>query len=799
VVRWAWRLFRREWRQQILVLALLAFAVSAAIGGAAAAYSVVPSRDAEFGTANRMILLRGGDPETLRADVAAIEERFGTVDVIGHRRVPIPGSVETLEFRYQNPNGAYGAPMLALLHGRYPAGAGEVAITDAVAATLEIGVGDLLAIDGSSRTVVGLVENPGDLADEFALVPPSQGGRADSATILVNGSAEEAGPLPAGVDGESQRRGETEKSTAAVLVLGLSTVAMLLVSLIAAAGFVVVAQRRIRQLGMLAAMGATQQHLRLVMVANGVVVGAVAAVIGAAVALLAWIGLAARLETAAGHRIDRFDMPWWLIVAGMLLAVATATAAAWWPARAAARIPITLALSARSPRPKPARQSAVAALLLIVIGVGCLAAGVDPAKEDANVVPLIAGTLATTLGMLLLCPAAIQALAACGVRLPVAFRIALRDLARYRARSGAALAAISLGLAISVAIVVIAAAAKYGADEGNLSDRQLLVRVGDAEPLIPQRTPADLGRLQAQVDRFAGTLEDAQVVALDAAVDPRIEEGRNGQVVRPAAVLGRHVGEGTLRDVGVLYVATPELLSHVGVDRALIAPGIDVLTPQQGAVYFANMPVPKATGSAGPIPIAGVAPIDVPGYSSGPRSFITPDSLRRHGWEPARAGWLVESGAPLTSSQLATARRMAAESGLTIEARRTQNELAVIGTGATIAGALLALGVLAMTIGLIRMEAAGDLRILTATGATSTTRRTLTAATGGALALLGVILGTAAAYLALAAGYSDDLSALAAVPVAHLASIIVGIPLLAAAAGWLLAGREPSALAGQLD
>jgi putative ABC transport system permease protein len=32
LTRWAWRLFRREWRQQMLVLALLTVAVAAAIG-----------------------------------------------------------------------------------------------------------------------------------------------------------------------------------------------------------------------------------------------------------------------------------------------------------------------------------------------------------------------------------------------------------------------------------------------------------------------------------------------------------------------------------------------------------------------------------------------------------------------------------------------------------------------------------------------------------------------------------------------------------------------------------------------
>jgi len=34
VIRWAWRLFRREWRQQLLVLALIVVAVAATFVGA---------------------------------------------------------------------------------------------------------------------------------------------------------------------------------------------------------------------------------------------------------------------------------------------------------------------------------------------------------------------------------------------------------------------------------------------------------------------------------------------------------------------------------------------------------------------------------------------------------------------------------------------------------------------------------------------------------------------------------------------------------------------------------------------
>ena len=70
-------------------------------------------------------------------------------------------------------------------------------------------------------------------------------------------------------------------------------------------------------------------------------------------------------------------------------------------------------------------------------------------------------------------PIAIQALARVAVRLPIAGRLALRDLARYQARSGAALAAISLALGVPVGVVVVAAAEESQAGWDNLSDRQL--------------------------------------------------------------------------------------------------------------------------------------------------------------------------------------------------------------------------------------------------------------------------------------------------------------------------------------
>jgi putative ABC transport system permease protein len=99
-----------------------------------------------------------------------------------------------------------------------------------------------------------------------------------------------------------------------------------------------------------------------------------------------------------------------------------------------------------------------------------------------------------------------------------------------------------------------------------------------------------------------------------------------------------------------------------------------------------------------------------------------------------------------------------------------------------------------MSVGLIRSETAGDLRTLTATGASGATRRTLNAASAGALALLGGILGTATAYLALIAWHWHDISYLNPPPYGDLAVLVVGLPAAAAAGAWLF-GRTPATIA----
>jgi putative ABC transport system permease protein len=844
VVRWAWRLFRREWRQQFLVLALLTVATSATIVGALVANDLATAdENAEFGDANFSLTFEELDPDQLDAVVDAAGDHFGTIDAFTNKMVPVPGSVESIEFTDQAPDGPFSGPMLALREGRYPTSETEVAVTDGVAESFDLQIGDPFTV-GGSWTVVGVVENPNDLNAEFALTTPGALDAPDGLTILVDASEGEVlsfQPPREALMGIGERI-ENEQLVASGSVLLLATVVLLFVSLIAATGFIVLAQRRLRQLGMLAAVGATENHVRLVMVANGAVIGVVAATIGIGVGLVVWIAIAPLLEEAAAHRIDSLNVAWWLMAPSALLTVAAATLAAWWPARIVARVPITLALSGRPPRTRPTRRSVVLPAVLIVVGMACLIL-LDPAKLEGDpseegfadleqMLLLVVGTVATIIGVLFLGPLALHSLAAAAGRLPVATRLALRDLARYQARSGAALAAVVLALGVAASIVIIATADAEEPVEENLSDSQLLVwtrssmgpedispgytgNQGFFNPFLPNLPDDERDELAPQAGRIAATFDDATITALDVVIDQAVRPTPEGQ--RAVTLIHGYqdddvpaLAKDGYIDLAVVYVATPELLASYGIDPASLDPDVDVLAVPPSAKFPSDMlddlrgddywfATQHDPSNGQPIPesIANVEEL-TPGYSSLPGTFTTPQAMESRGWESLRVGWLIQTASPITPEQLEGARGIAAQAGLFVEARNDQPVNSTLRSGATAVGILVALSILAMTVGLLRSEASGDLRTLTAVGATGTIRRNITAATAGVLAFLGALLGTLGAYLVLATGYmSDPADSLVPVPVIHLLVIALGAPIAAGIAGWLLAGQQPPTLARQ--
>ncbi len=89
MVRWAWRLFRREWRQQILILAMVTLAVGAVVVGATVAVGSQSSATFGFGTAGYMATFHGQSAGTA-SQIASLEHRFGPVDVIENQTRECP-------------------------------------------------------------------------------------------------------------------------------------------------------------------------------------------------------------------------------------------------------------------------------------------------------------------------------------------------------------------------------------------------------------------------------------------------------------------------------------------------------------------------------------------------------------------------------------------------------------------------------------------------------------------------------------------------------------------------------------
>jgi putative ABC transport system permease protein len=827
VIRWGWRLFRREWRQQLLVLGLLTVAVAATVWGASVVTnSQIPPGYPTFGTGAARVTLPGSDPR-LAADIATIGGRWGPADLIEEQNITT-GAGQSVQLRAESPHGHYNAPLLGLVSGTYPAGPGQAALTSQVATRYGAHVGGTWHTAGTTWLVTGIVQNPSTLADQFALVAPGQLGHPGQVIMLLGPAAAQdmlsdqtvPGVPAATVSVPNQ---QTSGVSPAVQILVVEVLGLAFIGLLSVASFSVLAQRRLRALGMLGAIGATERNLRLVMIAGGLVVGATAALAGAVIGLAAWIAYAPTVQRDTGHAVDAARLPWWALAIAIVLAIATAALASSRPAKAMAAVPVVSALSGRPAPPKEVHRSGLPGLIALALGLVCLASAGGLNGVAGNNGPgsggggsghalfLLAGLIIAIVGVCLLAPLAISVLAAgAAPRLPVAIRIALRDLVRYRARSGAALAATTFAVFLAMGICVIAGL-KFdnplnwiGPD---LSSSQ--VTVGANQSAGPgQSTPFSIPQLAAlgrRVNTLAASLHGSAV--------PLESAGTLYQVgPRP---------HGPQNFTGTVYVATPQLLAAYGIKASQIAPGTDVLTMRLGLAGEPKLEMtwnigfesdnsvpPPPPGFAGGPPCTlsnhclaspAIATVSsLPDGTAAPNTVITEYAVSKYHMQAQLFGWLIQAPAPLTAAQLRAVQQFGNANEVQVLTATYNPSLADFTDGATALGVVIALSVLAMSVGLIRSETAPDLRTLTATGASGATRRMITAATAAALGLLGAILGMAGAVIAGMAWTHSGLTATAGgVPVTDIVILLIGLPLAAALGGWLFAGREPPAIARQ--
>jgi putative ABC transport system permease protein len=521
-----------------------------------------------------------------------------------------------------------------------------------------------------------------------------------------------------------------------------------------------------------------------------------------------------------------FQLPWAVIGISMALAIIATYFAASRPAKTIAKVPVVAALAGRPPAPKKTRHLAIPVGLGFLVGAFLLlgAAGATSGGgggQNNGMLELAVGFIALTVAIVLLAPALLSVVAAAGRWSPIAIRLPLRDLARYRARSGPALAAISLSTLIAV-IICVASAARFANSLDytgpNLNSHQLIVYA-----------PGNTNGRSAAPDNNPTAAQNA--AAPKVAKDIAAQLGTSSVIpLENTSVNLNHAANGRSWS-GQIYVATPQLLSAFGIKQSQINPDADILTMRPGLSTMSLMQltygnqggggqVVDGPGNGGgngpnsqnqwPCPAGSCIanpPIQefsqLPAGTSAPNTVVTEHAITTLHLQKSVGieGWLIQVPNGLTATQVTDAQRIAAAGGMGVETRNSIPSLAQIIDAATLFGIVLAIGILGMSVGLVRSEAARDLRTLSATGAGGSTRRTITATTAGALGFTGAVVGIVGGYLA-AIGFFrsnslDGLSSLTSIPVTNLLVILVGMPLAATVLGWLLAGRDPGSIARQ--
>ncbi len=359
---------------------------------------------------------------------------------------------------------------VSVLRGSAPASSGEIALNAAAMELLGVRAGGTVRLPGhGDLRVVAEMEFPDDLSPLAAVRPGTLPTEAPGrqTTWLVDAPApvtwEQIQALnqhgvvvrsrvvvldpPLGVPLYFGASEETIFELG-VLVFGLG---VLEVVLLAGPAFAVGARRRRRELALVAANGGTPAQLRRIVLADGVLLGVVAGVVGTAVGIAAAFALRGVFEDhvalarAGGYRV--FPLALLGLVA---LALTAGTGAALVPAFAAARTDVVAALAGRRNRTGPGRRWLVVGLC--ALGAGAALAGYGVVAVDSTVV--MAGLVLAELGLVVCTPTLVGLIARLGGRLPLAPRIAVRDLARNRSSTAPAISAVMAAVLGAVTIGV---------------------------------------------------------------------------------------------------------------------------------------------------------------------------------------------------------------------------------------------------------------------------------------------------------------------------------------------------------
>ncbi|MEM8994860.1 MAG: FtsX-like permease family protein, partial [Acidobacteriota bacterium] len=440
------------------------------------------------------------------------------------------------------------------------------------------------------------------------------------------------------------------------------------------------------------------------------------------------------------------------------------------PARGAARLPVRQALAGRRPNAKRSRPWLVAGLSLIA---GCVALLFLSTSEHQLLrgVGVILGPILSILGFGACSPWLLEWTTRRAARLPLAWRLAVRDAGRFRERNAAVVTAVLASMAMSVTMAALVASLEGTVDAfpATYRDDQLLFRGSGA------------------AEAAARARDELDVVA----AAPLLAAYLHGEPLR-----GRVDGAGVPRRLEWVAVGGPELLRALGAEAALDdfeAGRVVALDIDEDAEAFDF----RTWVSNDAVAMPPVARVDTDRLLRDPVFVLSEAALEARGLErgPAPRGtlvpWLLRLSEPVTPATLERGSAIAADSV------RTAVDAAALQTGrfrqvffvVFLICALTGLVVVLTAVSLSAAESAADERILHTVGASPQLLRGHQAARAGFLALLGCLLALPAGLLAAAAFFSVvNFPLIFVTPWRDLAMIGFALPTLVYVGTWCFAG-----------
>jgi putative ABC transport system permease protein len=712
-------------------------------------------------------------------------------------------------------------------HGRLPATRNEVAISPALADRLGITGpnGAVVSASGQSYTVVGIARRMSLQGAETIFATPDTSLTRPDPTISVNYLVK----LPAGADPDALvpqliDRGlqllpranivdpppspygtastDIGPYAAMALIIGFG---VLEIVLLAGTAFAVGARRQTRELGLVMATGGTPRDVRRIVLMQGLFAGLVGVVGGLVTAAVLIVAGKPLWEKLTGAVFTAWQVPWLNVALIALLGLVAGLAAAVVPARSASRqSPVSalagrFAVSAKQARiRKPAVVLLVAGVACVFIGSALIAAALQEAQravteEDpyrATVTPtgpialVLLGITATIAALVWMLPSLVGKFSRLARVLPLSARLAVRDAARHRHRTGPATAAIMMAVAGTAAVAfagsnAIAVEAKTYTADAHYGDASIRFDTGGTDSVRYS---------SSTVERVGALLPVRHQYELGTVSLPGAKANEYGYIPQLFAASGQTEGSTSygLLAVDPAYVAR---FGEYGAKAAAELRAGKVILPLATLGPGQKTEV-SAEGDSGEERIVGTL---VAAHAGNPprvsylqqSALISQDAARKLGKISVYQVHYELTREPTKEELAAVARFLGSDELLQVE-RGYQSPARLFLLGVLGAATVVTLLGVAISVSLSAAEGRADLATLAAIGAQPRRRRNLAAAQAWVLGQLGCVLGVGVGALYGYTAHAAFGSPHFMVPWAELGGIVIVVPLFAGLLAWLM-------------